>query len=58
MSISTHGPGLWYATRAAGLVTLILLTANVVMGVLINARLSGRDGRASSPSGCTGTWDC
>jgi predicted ferric reductase len=40
MSISTHGPGLWYATRAAGLVTLILLTANVAMGVLINARLS------------------
>lgn len=38
MSVSLHGPGLWYATRAAGLVTLVLLTASVVMGVLITAR--------------------
>ncbi len=40
MSASLHGPGLWYATRAAGLVTLVLLTASVVMGVLITARFS------------------
>lgn len=40
MSVSLHGPGLWYATRAAGLVTLLLLTASVVMGVLITARFS------------------
>jgi methionine sulfoxide reductase heme-binding subunit len=29
-----HGPFLWYATRAAGLVTLVLLTASMVLGVL------------------------
>ncbi len=40
MIISLHGPGLWYATRAAGLVTLVLLTASVVMGVLITVRFS------------------
>jgi len=27
MPIDLHGPGLWYATRAAGLVTLLMLTA-------------------------------
>ncbi|MGN6791105.1 MAG: ferric reductase-like transmembrane domain-containing protein [Streptosporangiaceae bacterium] len=32
-----HGPFLWYATRAAGLITLITLTASVILGIL-NAR--------------------
>lgn len=34
MSAVTHGPGLWYATRATGLVTLLLLTASVLLGML------------------------
>jgi hypothetical protein len=34
MSVSLHGPGLWYATRATGLVTLLLLTASVLLGIL------------------------
>jgi sulfoxide reductase heme-binding subunit YedZ len=38
MSFSTNGPGLWYATRATGLVTLLLLTASVLLGVLTAGR--------------------
>ena len=38
MIFSLHGPGLWYATRATGLVTLLLLTASVVLGLLTAAR--------------------
>jgi methionine sulfoxide reductase heme-binding subunit len=30
LPIDLHGPGMWYATRAAGLVTLLLLTASVL----------------------------
>ena len=41
MSISFSGPGLWYATRATGLVTLLLLTADVVLGILTAARFAG-----------------
>jgi sulfoxide reductase heme-binding subunit YedZ len=41
MSFSLNGPGLWYMTRAAGLVTLVLLTASVVMGILVTGRFSG-----------------
>ena len=40
MSLSLNGPGLWYATRAAGLVTLLLLTASVLLGVLTAGRFS------------------
>ena len=40
MSLSTHGPGLWYATRATGLVTLLLLTASVLLGVLTAGRFA------------------
>ncbi len=40
MSISFSGPGLWYATRATGLVTLLLLTADVVLGILTAGRVS------------------
>lgn len=32
------GPGLWYATRAAGLMTLLLLTASTALGLLTAAR--------------------
>ncbi len=34
MSAALHGPGLWYATRATGLVSLLLLTASVLFGLL------------------------
>ena len=37
---SLNGPGLWYATRAAGLVTLLLLTASVLLGVMTAGRFS------------------
>jgi predicted ferric reductase len=40
MTLTLHGPGLWYATRAAGLVTLVLLTASVVLGILTAAQFS------------------
>jgi len=40
MTIDLHGPGLWYATRAAGLVTLLLLTASVLLGVMTAGRFS------------------
>ena len=42
MSVNLHGPGLWYATRATGLVTLLLLTASVLLGVLTAGRFSTR----------------
>ena len=41
MSIDLHGPGLWYATRATGLVTLLLLTASVLLGMLTAGRFAG-----------------
>jgi methionine sulfoxide reductase heme-binding subunit len=40
MSVSLSGPALWYATRATGLVTLLLLTATMVLGVLTAGRFS------------------
>jgi len=40
MAIDLHGPGFWYATRAAGLVTLLLLTASVLLGVMTAGRFS------------------
>lgn len=42
MTSFTHGPFLWYATRAAGLITLLLLTASVVLGVLSAGRFASR----------------
>jgi sulfoxide reductase heme-binding subunit YedZ len=38
MSFSLHGPDLWYATRAAGLVSLLLLTISVLLGILTAGR--------------------
>ena len=35
-----HGPDLWYATRATGLVTLLLLTGSVLLGVLTAGRFA------------------
>jgi sulfoxide reductase heme-binding subunit YedZ len=39
----THGTALWYASRATGVVTLVLLTAVVILGMLVNrqGRLPG-----------------
>ena len=42
VSVNLHGPGLWYATRATGLVTLLLLTASVLLGILTAGRFSTR----------------
>lgn len=42
MSTFLHGPFLWYATRAAGLVTLVLLTASMVLGILNAGRFASR----------------
>ena len=43
MSSLTHGPFLWYATRAAGLITLLALTASVVLGTLTAGRFARRN---------------
>ena len=40
MIFSLHGPGLWYATRATGLVTLLLLTVSVLLGILTAGRFA------------------
>jgi methionine sulfoxide reductase heme-binding subunit len=40
MTLSLNGPGLWYATRATGLVTLLLLTLSVFLGVLTAGRFA------------------
>ena len=42
MSFDFHGPGLWYATRATGLVALLLLTVSVLLGILTAGRFSTR----------------
>ena len=41
MSAFQHGPALWYATRATGLVTMLLLTATVLLGILTTGRFAG-----------------
>jgi len=41
MSALQHGPALWYATRATGLVTMLLLTASVLLGILTTGRFAG-----------------
>ena len=41
MTLDFGGPGLWYATRAAGLVALLLLTTSVLLGVLTAGRFTG-----------------
>ncbi|HXP19810.1 MAG TPA: ferric reductase-like transmembrane domain-containing protein [Streptosporangiaceae bacterium] len=40
MSMSLNGPGLWYVTRAAGLITLVLLTLSLVLGILNASRFT------------------
>lgn len=41
MSFDMHGPGLWYVSRATGLVTLLLLTTSVLLGLLTAGRFRG-----------------
>jgi predicted ferric reductase len=41
MSALQHGPALWYATRATGLVTMLLLTTTVLLGILTTGRFAG-----------------
>jgi predicted ferric reductase len=43
MIFSLNGPGLWYATRATGLVTLLLLTASVLLGVTTAGRFASEN---------------
>ena len=43
MSLNLHGPGLWYATRATGLVALLLLTVSVLLGILTAGRFASRN---------------
>lgn len=40
MSQFLHGTFLWYATRAAGLITILLLTAAMVLGILNAGRFA------------------
>jgi predicted ferric reductase len=42
MNFSLNGPGLWYLTRATGIVSLLLLTFSVFLGVLTRSRRSTR----------------
>ena len=40
MTFALHGPALWYATRATGLVTLLLLTASMLLGITTAGRFA------------------
>lgn len=42
MNLSLNGPGLWYVTRATGIVSLLMLTFSVFLGVVTRSRLSTR----------------
>lgn len=43
MLAATNSPALWYLTRATGLVSLLLLTATVVLGIVGAQRWANRD---------------
>jgi len=43
MSLDLHGPGLWYATRATGLVAMLLLTLSVLFGVSTGGRFASEN---------------
>jgi methionine sulfoxide reductase heme-binding subunit len=40
LGVDLHGPGLWYLTRAAGLVTLVLLSASLALGIVNAGRFA------------------
>jgi sulfoxide reductase heme-binding subunit YedZ len=43
MSFALNGPALWYATRATGLVTLLLLTASMLLGISTAGRFASEN---------------
>ena len=43
MSFTLHGPALWYATRATGLVTLLLLTGTMLLGIVTAGRFASEN---------------
>ena len=43
MSLDFHGPGLWYATRATGLVAMLLLTVSVLFGIITVGRFASEN---------------
>ncbi len=46
---------LWYTTRAAGVVSMVLLSSVMALGLLTRARAGAAAGRASSPRRSTAT---
>ncbi len=40
MNVNLHGSGLWYVTRATGLVSLVLLTGTVLLGLLVTGNFT------------------
>ena len=43
MSFALNGPALWYATRATGLVTLLLLTGTMLLGIITAGRFASEN---------------
>ena len=43
MTFALNSPALWYATRATGLVTLFLLTASMLLGIVTAGRFASED---------------
>ena len=43
MSLDFRGPGLWYATRATGLVAMLLLTVSVLFGIITAGRFASEN---------------
>ena len=43
MSFALNGPALWYATRATGLVTLLLLTGTMLLGIVTAGRFASEN---------------
>ena len=58
LAAAAGGSPLWYATRATGVIALVLLTATVLLGVAASRGSSCRACRASSPRDCTATSRC
>ena len=40
MNTVLHGPALWYVTRATGLVSLVMLTVTVLLGLLVTGNFT------------------
>jgi hypothetical protein len=52
----TQSTALWYASRATGVVCLVLLTVVVLLGILVNRQ--GRACRGSPSPDCTAASRC